>query len=183
MDVTDFGIVMDVSSEHEEKAPSYIVVTVSGIIVLLQPAISALVFFSIIALQLFLESYVLLFESTANFVSFEQLEKLEKPLPISLTELGMKTDLIPVQPLKAPKPMETTEFGIVTDVNPEQPAKALLPMETTEFGIVTDVNPEHSAKAASPIAVIKLGMIVLLQPAISSFAEVLIIALQLCLES
>ena len=160
MDVTDFGIVMDVSSEHEEKAPSYIVVTVSGIIVLLQPAISALVFFSIIALQLFLESYVLLFESTANFVSFEQLEKLEKPLPISLTELGMKTDLIPVQPLKAPKPMETTEFGIVTDVNPEQ-----------------------SAKAASPIAVIKLGMIVLLQPAISSFAEVLIIALQLCLES
>lgn len=146
------------SSEHNEEAQPAIVVTVSGIMVLLQPAISVLVAFSIIALQLFLESYVLLFESTAKFVSFEQLEKT--PLSISLTEFGMKTVLIPEQPMKAIQPMETTEIGIVTDDNPEQPAKAPL-----------------------PIAVIELGIIVFLHPAINSLVELSIIALQLCLES
>ena len=37
--------------------------------------------------------------------------------------------------------MLVTELGIVTDVNPLQPSKALPPMLVTELGIVTDVNP------------------------------------------
>ena len=37
--------------------------------------------------------------------------------------------------------MLVTELGIVTDVNPVQPEKALSPMLVTELGIVTEVKP------------------------------------------
>ena len=38
-----------------------------------------------------------------------------------VTELGMVTDVSPVQPLKALPPMLVTELGMVTDVSPVQP--------------------------------------------------------------
>ena len=49
--------------------------------------------------------------------------------------------------------MLVTELGIVTDVKPLQPRKALLPMLVTELGIVTDVKPVQKEKANSPMLV------------------------------
>ena len=40
--------------------------------------------------------------------------------------------------------MLVTELGIVTDVKPLQSPKANVPMLVTELGIVTDVNPLQS---------------------------------------
>ena len=40
---------------------------------------------------------------------------------MKVTELGIVTVVIPVQPLKADCQMLVTEFGIVADVNPVQP--------------------------------------------------------------
>ena len=37
--------------------------------------------------------------------------------------------------------MLVTELGMVTDVSPVQPQKALCPMLVTELGMVTDVSP------------------------------------------
>ena len=41
-----------------------------------------------------------------------------------VTELGIVTEVRPLQPEKAPFPMLVTEFGMVTEVNPLQPMKA-----------------------------------------------------------
>ena len=40
---------------------------------------------------------------------------------MEVTELGMVTEVRPVQPLKVEFPMEVTELGMVTDVRPVQP--------------------------------------------------------------
>ena len=56
MDVTLSGIIIEVSSSQQENAKSPIDVTLSGIIVFLQPLISLFVDVSIIALQLLRES-------------------------------------------------------------------------------------------------------------------------------
>ena len=45
------------------------------------------------------------------------------------------------QPLKADVPTDVTELGMVTDVNPLQPLKADVPIVVTEFPIVMDVKP------------------------------------------
>ena len=79
--------------------------------------------------------------------------------------------------------MKVTELGIVTEVKPLQFWKALLPMEVTELGIVTEVNPLQKKKAASPMEVTELGIMVFRQPAISLFFAVSITALQLPLLS
>ncbi len=60
IDVTYFGIVMDVRLEQSEKAQPAIVVTESGIMVLLHPAINVLDAPSIIALHWPFELYVVL---------------------------------------------------------------------------------------------------------------------------
>ena len=60
-----------------------------------------------------------------------------------VTELGIVTDVSPLQPEKTPKPMYGTELGIVTDVSPDR-EKALSPMLVTELGIITDVRLLHS---------------------------------------
>ena len=52
------GVNIDVRFLHREKAQSLISVTESGMIVFGQPLMSLLVLVSIMALQLFLESYM-----------------------------------------------------------------------------------------------------------------------------
>ena len=64
--------------------------------------------------------------------------------PIEVTELGIAIELKPEQELKAPPSIVVTELGIVTEARPLQPLKAALPIEVTEFGIVTEVNPQIS---------------------------------------
>ena len=75
--------------------------------------------------------------------------------------------------------MLVTELGIVTDVKPMQLQKASSPMLVTELGIVTDVKPSQPRKAYSPMLVTELGMIVFLHPVISVLVAVSIMALQL----
>lgn len=43
--------------------------------------------------------------------------------------------------LNANPPMEVTELGMVTEVSPLQPENALLPMDVTELGMGTSVRP------------------------------------------
>ena len=49
-------------------------------------------------------------------------------LPISVTELGIVTEVKPLQPEKAKSPISVTELGIVTEVKSLQPEKADLPI-------------------------------------------------------
>lgn len=77
IDKTEFGIVMDVSLGQPKNAAILIFVTELGMMVFLQPVISLFVAVSMIALQLSLESYLLLFGATARLASFEQLSYLQ----------------------------------------------------------------------------------------------------------
>ena len=52
-----------------------------------------------------------------------------------------------------------TELGIVTEVNPVQPSKAPYPILVTELGMLTEVRPPQKQKANSPILVTELGMV------------------------
>ena len=89
--VTLLGMVIEVRGLQAKKASSPMLVTVLGMIVLLHPAISVLVAFSIIALQ------------------FSRLSKVV--LPGSTT-----IDVREVQSEKAPFPMLTTLLGIAIEV-------------------------------------------------------------------
>ena len=64
IEVTLLGIIMDFKPLHPAKASSPIFFVSFGIIVFLQPTINLFVFFSIIALQSFRESNVVLLLST-----------------------------------------------------------------------------------------------------------------------
>ena len=70
--VTPSGMVMEVRLEHSPNAHPPMLVTLLGMVVFMQPAIRVLVLVSIIALQLSLESYVLLPASTLIEVRLEQ---------------------------------------------------------------------------------------------------------------
>ena len=72
--VTLSGMVTLVRLSRPENASSPMLVTLSGITVVLHPSISVLVSVSIIALQLFLLSYVLLFGFTEMLVRLVQPE-------------------------------------------------------------------------------------------------------------
>ena len=67
--VTLFGIAIVSSDVQPSNAFLPMLVTLSGITVLEQPLINELVFFSIIAFELSLESYLALFSSTTMLVS------------------------------------------------------------------------------------------------------------------
>ncbi len=56
-------------------------------------------------------------------------------------------------------------------------------MEVTELGIVIEVKPMQKVNALFPMEVTELGMMVFLQPATNSLVLVLIMELQLPLES
>ena len=51
----------------------------------------------------------------------------------------MVTEVRLVQPSKADQPIEVTELGMVTEVRPVQPLKPL--RNVTELGMVTEVKP------------------------------------------
>ena len=55
---------------------------------------------------------------------------------MDVTELGISTEVSPVQPENASDPMDVTESGIVIEVSPVHPENALYPMDVTEFGIL-----------------------------------------------
>ncbi len=114
----EFGIIIDVNLEQPLKASLPIAVTERGMTVLLQPAINSFVEVLIIALQLFRESYTLLFGST--LIAF----RLE-------------------QPAKAPSPIFVTELGTIIVVSIEQPMNAFSLIVVIELGIVTDVSLMH----------------------------------------
>ena len=56
---------------------------------------------------------------------------------MEVTELGMETEVRPVQPENAELPMEVTELGMETEVKTVQSENAELPMEVTELGMET----------------------------------------------
>ncbi len=97
-------------------------VTSFGMTVVLHPWMSFPVAVSIIALQLFLESYIVLSRSISMDVS--PLQPRKAPVLMDVTLLGMVTDLRPLQPQKASEPIDVTLLGMVTDVSPLQPSKA-----------------------------------------------------------
>ena len=80
-------------------------------------------------------------------------------------------------------PISVTELGIVSEVKPVHSRKASSPIVVTELGIDTEVKPLQQLKAYPPISVTELGIVVFLQPLINLFVEDSIIALQLLRES
>ena len=108
-----------------------------GIFVFLQPVSSVLVALSIIALQLFCESYMIFPLSTVIFSNSQQLPKA--PIPIDVTELGMFTSVILAQPEKAKSPIVVNVFGIFIDVKLLQLKNAPSYIDVTEIGISTNV--------------------------------------------
>lgn len=157
IDKTEFGIVMDVSLGQPKNAAILIFVTELGMMVFLQPVISLFVAVSMIALQLSLESYLLLFGATARLASFEHPEKI--PLPMVVTECGIMTEVSPEHSEKALSPIAVMELGIVMDSSPEHPEKTDLSIAVTSFGIVMDFRLKQRKKAFSPIAVTELGIV------------------------
>ena len=99
MEVTELGMVILFSPVQPEKAELPMEVTELGMVVFLQPATNVLLAVSMIALQLFLESYTVLLFDTIMLVSPEQ--PANAAPPIEVTELGMVILFSPVQPEKA----------------------------------------------------------------------------------
>ena len=141
-------------------------VTVLGIMVFLQPAISVFDDVSIIALQLFRESYLLFPVATEIVVKPLQSEKASLPMFFMLegieTEvrlLQLKKALFPIlvtpservsedrllQPWKASSPIQDKLEGMTTEVRPIQNSKAPLPMLVTPSEMITEVRPMHFA--------------------------------------
>ncbi len=63
-----------------------------------------------------------------------------------VTPLGIKRDVMLVQPLKQLFPIVLSEFGREIDGNPLQPLKQLLPIDVTPFGILIWVSILHPEK-------------------------------------
>ena len=96
IEVTLFGISIEVRPVQPKKALDPIDVTLLGILVVCQPAMSSLASVFIIALQSSLESYT-------EFPSFTTIEIRPVPPPkadltIEVTLLGISTEVRPVQP-------------------------------------------------------------------------------------
>ena len=77
--------------------------------------------------------------------------------PISVTLLGMATDVRPVD-LKAELPISSTLLGMVTDVRFPQPPKAESSIFHTLLGMETDVWFSLQPKVERPISVTPSGM-------------------------
>ena len=99
-------------------------------------------------------------------------------MSIVLTDLPMVTEVRPPQRQKASVPMWVTELGMMTDVRPVE-LKAWLAMKVTELEIVIDVRPAQKAKALSPMEVTELGITVFMHPAIRVLVVLSMMALQL----
>ena len=82
----------------------------------LQPTTKLFVFFSIIALQLFLLSYTVLPIATVIVSRFGQF--VNAPSPMAVTEFGMAILVRPMQELNAAASILVTEFGIIVFLHP-----------------------------------------------------------------
>ena len=89
--VTELGIMIEVRLEQFQNALTPILVTEFGIIEFIHPVIKVLDFVSIMALQLFLLSYLLFPSSMIIEVRPEQAENA--PVPIFVTEFGIVIDV------------------------------------------------------------------------------------------
>jgi len=156
--VTELGITICLKDEHPEKALCPIDSTESGMTVFAHPAIIEFVAVSIIALQLFRESYMGLSGKTTIFSNLVQCEKELLPTFIIYFEITISCN--DEQPVKAKSSIVVTESGMAICCKDEQPLKELLPIFVTESGIT-----------------------VFAHPAIIEFVAVSIIALQLFRES
>ena len=132
-----FGMTIEVRPMQELNAFSPMVGISFGIIVFLQANMRLAVCVSIIALQLYLESYTVFPLST--LIDSTPVQPLKAPLPIDVTLRGIFIEDRLVQLWKAALPIDVTVFGIVTEVRPLQPPKAPLAIDVTVFGIVTEV--------------------------------------------
>jgi hypothetical protein len=110
---TLFGIVMEVRLLQKPKASSPMLVTSLGITVFLHPEINLLDFVSIIALQLFLLSYIGLFFSTT--IEVRAVLPDNRASPILVTLLGIVMEVRPLN-WNALSPILVTLFGIVMEV-------------------------------------------------------------------
>jgi hypothetical protein len=112
-------------------------VTVDGITVLLQPAISVFEDVSMIALQLSRESYVVFPSST--IIEVRALHPLYAVLSMFVTLLGIVIEVRALQYWKAFIPMFVTLLGMDTETRPLQLEKAPTPILTVPFRILMDV--------------------------------------------
>ena len=133
---TEFGMLMDFRSRQPQKAPFPILVMLFGIIVFLQPQINVLDFVSIMALLLFLLSYIAFPSST--IIELRALQFANSSFPMFVTLFGIAIVCKLLQPIKALEPMLVTLFGIVIDCKLLQSMKTLFPMLATLFGIMID---------------------------------------------
>lgn len=65
------------------------------------------------------------------------------PIPIEVTDSGMKTDVRLLQVINAVDSMTVTELGMVTEVSPRHEPNALSPMDVTVLLMVTEVSNSH----------------------------------------
>lgn len=118
IETTPSGIFMELIVVIPVKAYFPMDVTPFGIIVALHPDIRVLVFVSIMALQLSLESKVTLALSTIIERRELQLEKALSPIKDVLEPI--LSEVILLQPEKALRPISVTLLGITTDFIPLQ---------------------------------------------------------------
>jgi len=133
------------------KATIPMLVTLEGIIVFLHPATNVLVAVSMMALQLFRESYTLFAASTWMAVKLLQPQNAASPMLVTLE--GMVMEVRPLQSWKALFPMLVTDFGMLMEVKPLQPQKAKFPMHVTELGMMMAVKLLQPSNAPSPMLV------------------------------
>ncbi|MDY6374461.1 MAG: hypothetical protein SPK61_02745 [Bacteroidales bacterium] len=118
IDVTLLGISIELNSVQSIKALFPIDVTLLGIFVFLQPETKTFVAVSIIALQLSLESYTVLFLSTVITLSSEHEPKAFGP--IYLTLLGISIEVSDEHSKKADSPIDPTPSCINIEARPLQ---------------------------------------------------------------
>ena len=99
MEVTELGMVTLVSPVQFPNAYSPIEVIELGITVFMQPKTSVLLAVAIRALQLLRESYLVFPLATVMLV--KPLQPANADLPIEVTELGILTQVRPLQPENA----------------------------------------------------------------------------------
>ena len=75
--------------------------------------------------------------------SFSCLQLSNAPTPIDKTPSGISSDEIP-QPAKADWHISVTPMGMATEVIPLQPKNAVSPMTITEFGMMVFSHPRRS---------------------------------------
>ena len=125
----------------------------------------------------------LLFAQLIYFLVIFKLLHPSKASGSTLVLLGIIIEVKLVQSLNADPHIFATLLGMVIEVKPVQPANALSPIYYTLLGMVIEVKPVQPSNALASIPVTLLGITVVLQPTINVLFLVLIIALQLSLES